>query len=88
MSFDMHHLRRDGDGSHFRLTVAGMNAWLPHVLDTEMAFEDDPHPPWPQDVDAYGIRDVDVEVVQNPERYAEDLAFLERAVDRDGFEVL
>jgi len=61
--------------SYFRLNVWGMGLFRDLMFNLGMAFEDEPHPEWPE-VEDYGITYDDVRAVRYPEDYPDEVKAL------------
>jgi hypothetical protein len=59
----------DAEASYFRLNIHGMGRWRDLMERLGMAFEDDPHPPFPK-IEDHGTDWDDVEAVGYPEDHA------------------
>lgn len=58
----------DVEASYFRLNIWGMRTWREVMYISGMAFEDDPHPPWPRFED-FGLTNEQHSAVEYPEDY-------------------
>jgi len=59
----------DAEHSYFRLNIHGMGRYRGLMEDLGMAFEDEPHPPFPKPED-YGTNWEDIEAAEYPEDHA------------------
>jgi hypothetical protein len=66
MGYDMRYCA--GGRDYFRLNIFGMSRYCDLMEQLDMAFEDDPHPPFPDAVD-YGIDWDDLYALEDPEDY-------------------